>query len=108
MGLESYEFVGLGCLIFEFGFEFGILVSFGSLILFLLGFWLGLCVLLICGVNCLGIFGLRKFRSKLEIFGRFGRTQEARRGKPCRPCRGTIVTVSVGIRFQAGSSRRGT
>ena len=60
MGLESYEFVGLGCLIFEFGFEFGILVIFGSLILTLWGFLFGLYVLLIYDVYLFGYFRIEE------------------------------------------------
>ena len=36
----------------------------------------------------------------MEIFGRFRQNQEAHRDKPCRPCRGTRVSVSGDFGFR--------
>ena len=37
---------------------------------------------------------------KYEFSGRFRRNQEAHRDKPCRPCRGARVSVSVDFGFK--------
>ena len=48
----------------------------------------------------MGISYCESFGTKFEISGRFRRNQEARRDKPCRPCRGTRVSVSVDFGFR--------
>ena len=48
----------------------------------------------------MGISDCESFGTKFEISGRFRRTQEARRDKPCRPCRGTVVFVSEDFEFR--------
>ena len=44
------------------GFEFGVLVIFGCLILILWGFWFGLYLYLFCDVNLFGYFWIGKVR----------------------------------------------
>ena len=48
----------------------------------------------------MGISDCGSFGTKFEISGRFRQNQEARRDKPCRPCRGERVSVSVDFGFR--------
>ena len=61
---------------YENGFEFGILVIFGCLILILWGFWFGLYVLIIYNVNLIGYFWIEEVRMKdWEFLGFLGESR---------------------------------